>query len=127
MLAELAEKIIAIPDEKGRPIGTKVYKPNLLYKEMNNVPPDLLIYFGNLSWRSVGTIGGGEIHTFSNDTGPDDANHAQDGVFILYDPKNQNGGKELSTRQIYDIAPTILKTLDVEIPNEMIGKAIELE
>ena len=39
-------------------------------------PPDLFVYFGDLRWRSVGTVGTGQIHTFENDTGPDDANHA---------------------------------------------------
>ena len=41
------------------------------------------------AWRSVGTVGGEEgIHTFENDTGPDDANHAQDGLMIMAGPES---------------------------------------
>ncbi len=50
---------------------------------MNGVAPDLIVVFGDLLWRSVATIGGDEgVHTLENDTGPDDANHAQDGMIV---------------------------------------------
>ena len=84
MRDELAERIAAIPDHLGRPLGTKVFRPEDVYPEINGVAPDLIVHFGDLLWRSVGTIGGDDgIHTFENDTGPDDANHAQDGMIIL--------------------------------------------
>ena len=54
---------------------------------MNGVAPDLIVHFGDLLWRAVGTVGGDEgIHTFENDTGPDDANHAQTGSSSLVAP-----------------------------------------
>lgn len=123
---ELAEKICAIPDEKGNPIGTVAHKPEDLYREMKNIPPDLLIYFGNLAWRSLGTIGSGKIQSFDNDTGPDDANHAQYGIFILRDPQNLGKGQQLEGKKLYDIAPTVLRVLDVPIPQEMIGSPLLL-
>lgn len=83
VLNELVKKIEAIKDEKGNSIGTKAYKPEEVYKEVKGIPPDLIVYFGNLDWRSVGTIGHRSIHTFENDTGPDDANHDQDGIYIF--------------------------------------------
>lgn len=121
---ELAEQIAAIPDHHGQPIGTKVYKPQALYRELNNIPPDLLIYFGDLYWRSVGTIGGGAIHTFDNDTGPDDANHAQNGILILHDPANPGNGREIKGMRLYDVAPTILSMFGMAPLPQMIGKKI---
>ena len=62
---------------------------------MNGVAPDLLVYFGDLAWRAVGTVGGEDgVHTFENDTGPDDANHAQDGLLIMAGPgdRARSGG-----------------------------------
>ena len=53
---------------------------------VNGVAPDLIVYFGDLDWRSVGAVGLGSIHTFENDTGPDEANHDWHGIFMLYDP-----------------------------------------
>ena len=65
---------------------------------MNGVAPDLLVYFGDLAWRAVGTVGGDEgIHTFENDTGPDDANHAQDGLLIMAGPGVEPGRRRACT------------------------------
>ena len=85
-----------------------------------------MIYFGNLYWRSVGSLGHGGPFTFENDTGPDDANHAQDGLIIYYDPRQQTGGQQLSGLQLMDIAPTILQLMGLSLPAEMQGKVISL-
>ena len=79
---KLIAELEALGDPDGRPIGTRVLKPesrSVPVQVRGLAPPDLFVYFGNLRWRSVGTVGTGQIHTFENDTGPDDANHAQDG------------------------------------------------
>lgn len=120
---ELKEKIEAIPDEKGNPIGTKAFYPEEIYKECNNIAPDLIVYLGDLNWRSAGTIGHATIHIFENDTGPDDANHAQEGIFVW-----QGRGKEprgpTDKVSIYDITPSILDFFGIDVPDEMIGKVI---
>ena len=97
------ERLAAIPDDDGEPIGTRVYRPEEVYDEVNGVAPDLIVYFGDLAWRAVGTVGGDEgIHTFENDTGPDDANHAQDGLLIMAGPgvePGQRGGHAPARRR----------------------------
>jgi predicted AlkP superfamily phosphohydrolase/phosphomutase len=122
---ELQAKFEAIVDPDGINIGTRVYKPEDIYHECNGVPPDLIVYFGDLFWRSVGSVGHGSIYTFENDTGPDDCNHAQYGIVIKHDPAVQEGtgGREVTGLQLMDMAPTILKHLDVPIPADMQGKA----
>ena len=68
----------------------------MVYEEVNGVAPDLLVLFGDLSWRAVGTVGGPDgIQTFENDTGPDDANHAQDGLLIMAGPGVEPGPAEV--------------------------------
>ena len=121
---ELIAKLEAIPDQNGQPIGTKVFRPEELYQQRNGVPPDLMVYFGNLAWRSAGTVGRSSVYTFENDTGPDDANHGQYGIFIVRPPAAKNGLK-LRDLEIQDIAPTILKILGVPIPSDMEGKVIQ--
>ena len=107
---ELATRICAIPDEQGRPIPTKVFRPEDVYPEIKGVAPDLIVHFGDLYWRAVGTVGGDEgLHTFDNDTGPDDANHAQHGMFILRAPGVEPGLREGA--HLLDIAPTVLELL----------------
>ncbi|MBA3947190.1 MAG: alkaline phosphatase family protein [Herpetosiphonaceae bacterium] len=119
---EITAKLEALPDHEGRPLNNRVFQPETLYHTSENVPPDLLIYFGDLDWRSVGSIGKHELYTFENDTGPDDANHAQYGIFILYDPRKPGGGRRIDDISIYDIAPTLLHLMEQPVPPEMIGK-----
>ncbi|MCI0474949.1 MAG: sulfate adenylyltransferase, partial [Anaerolineales bacterium] len=108
---ELIAQISAIPDDKGKPIATCVHKPQQIYRATKNIPPDLIVIFGDLNWRAVGSLGLNALYTFENDTGPDDANHAQMGMFIYNDPKRDLGGRELKGLQLYDIAPTVLSEM----------------
>ena len=49
-----------------------------------------------------------------NDTGPDDAVHAQQGIYILYDPKGGRTGRR--DVDILDIAPTVLDLMGLAVP-----------
>ncbi|MFQ5512147.1 MAG: alkaline phosphatase family protein [Candidatus Krumholzibacteriia bacterium] len=119
----LKEKIEAIPDENGNPIGTKVFLPEELYRECKNIAPDLIVYLGDLNWRSAGTIGHDTIHLFENDTGPDDANHAQEGIFIWHNRGKPGSGPDQKV-SIYDVAPSILDYYSIPVPEEMIGRPL---
>ena len=120
---ELVEKLSQITDENGVNIGTVAYKPQDVYGECRNVPPDLMVYFGNLFWRSVGSMGHGDTRTRENDIGPDDANHSQQGIFIMYDPRWQGRGK-VDGLQVMDVGPTLLDLFGLPIPEDMQGKTI---
>lgn len=124
--SEIATKLEAMCDDKGIPLGTKVFKPESIYPVVRGVPPDLIVYFGNLKWRSVGSIGYGTILTYDNDTGPDDANHAREGICIIHDPR-EAAHQPASFREdldILDIAPTVLNRMGVPVPGDMRGKII---
>lgn len=121
---ELADQLRRIPGPQGEDIGTQVYKPQSIYRQVNGIAPDLIVYWGNLEWRSVGSLGHSQVWTFENDTGPDDANHAQDGLLILYDPRQPVGGRELQDLEIMDVAPTVLTYFGVPIPPDMQGHII---
>jgi predicted AlkP superfamily phosphohydrolase/phosphomutase len=123
---EVAGAIEAIPDERGNPIATTCYRPEDIYQQVRNIPPDLIVYLGDLHWRSVGSFGFDSIYTFENDTGPDDANHAQDGMIIYYDPRQPLRAQQLSGLQLMDFAPTVLKLMGQPIPETMQGQVIEL-
>jgi len=120
---ELAQRIRDIPDHEGLPLGTVVHRPEDIYREVNGVAPDLMVYFGDLAWRSVGSLGHNAVHTFSNDTGPDDANHDHHGIFLARDPK-LNGQGELEGVTLYDILPTILDRLGIPIPENLMGRVL---
>ena len=129
---ELKGRLEAIVDEEGHNIGTRVFKPEEVYRECRNIAPDLIVYFGNLFWRSVGSVGYNSIYTYENDTGPDDCNHAEMGMFILKSASNSHVGTTSRSRQIgnvsaksiYDIAPTVLNEFSIDIPEAMQGRSI---
>src|SRR5439155_23923394 len=111
------------------------------------VPPDLIVYFGDLNWRSVGSVGHGTVWTHENDTGPDDANHAQLGMAIFADvgrrttddgppttdaatvdgPSSVVRGQYRAGMSIYYITPTILRAFGIEPPAGMGRTAISLD
>jgi predicted AlkP superfamily phosphohydrolase/phosphomutase len=81
-----------------------------------------MVYFDDLYWRSAGTLGYETCYLLENDTGPDDAVHAQDGMYILYDPRHERRmNKDID---ILDVAPTVLQTLGIPVPSDMKGKVI---
>ncbi|MFW9882543.1 MAG: alkaline phosphatase family protein, partial [Candidatus Thorarchaeota archaeon] len=120
---QIIEKLKSIKDINGNPMNTKIYKPEELFEVIRGDPPDLIVYFDDLNWRSAGTVGYDSLYLDENDTGPDDAVHDWFGVYIIYDPK-RNLGRNLGIKNILDIAPTSLKILDVEIPKDMEGSII---
>jgi len=113
----------AIPDEHGKPIGTVAHRPADIYPVVRGTPPDLIVLFGNLAWRSVGSVGRGRIHTFENDTGPDDANHAWDGILVAAGPGIPALGR-LEGAEVRDVARTVLQLLDVPAPATMGGRSL---
>jgi predicted AlkP superfamily phosphohydrolase/phosphomutase len=119
---DLAARLRAIPGPNGEDLGTRVFKPEEIYRAVRNVAPDLLVYFGDLAWRSIGSVGHGGIYTFENDTGPDDANHAQHGIFVMQDGSGRTG--RLDDLKLLDLAPTILDILGQPVPDDMLGRPV---
>lgn len=76
-------KTAPITDPQGRNLGSRAYRPKKLYCRVNAVPTDQIVYFGDLKWRSVGSVGPRSIYTLDNNTGPDEANHDWYGILIL--------------------------------------------
>ena len=118
---DLALKLAAIPDPQSNPLQTQTFKPEDVYQKVNNLPPDLIVYLGDLLWRSVGSVGHNAIHTLENDTGPDDANHAQHGIFILNDSTHTGKQHNLDIR---DVTPTVLSLINVPTPTDMQGHSV---
>ncbi|HYK89364.1 MAG TPA: alkaline phosphatase family protein [Acidobacteriota bacterium] len=117
---EVKASLEATVDENGKPMGTQVFKPEQIYRSVNNIAPDLIVHFGGLFWRSIGSVGYPGIHAQENDTGPDACNHAQFGAFILSAPDNSLRG-EIGNARLLDVAPTLLQLGGYDIPGSMQG------
>ena len=122
LLDELADRLERLPGPGGEAIGTRTFRPQELWREQRGIPPDLIVYFGDLGWRSNGSLGHGRHWTYDNDTGPDDANHDRDGLCILAGP-----GVHAQRREdlvIYDVAPTILSRAGIQVNGGMRGRVL---
>ncbi|HZQ19058.1 MAG TPA: alkaline phosphatase family protein [Terriglobales bacterium] len=120
---EIKARFEALNDDKGQPLKSLVFKPNEIYRNVRNVAPDLIVHFGGLYWRSIGTVGHKTIHVQENDTGPDGCNHAQYGMFILAAPNCPLSGEYQGAR-LLDIAPTLLDLAGYEVPETMQGRSL---
>jgi predicted AlkP superfamily phosphohydrolase/phosphomutase len=119
---ELAERLEQLPGPDGRPIGTRAFRPEELWRAQRGIPPDLVVYFGDLGWRSNGSVGHGRHWTFDNDTGPDDANHDRDGIFVMAGDGVPTGRRD--DLRIYDVAPTILAAAGLTPDAAMRGRGL---
>lgn len=126
----IIKKLQALRDEQGNSLNTKILKPDKRYRQTRNIPPDLLIYFGNLFWRSIGSVGHNTLYVYENDTGPDGANHDYNGIFIAskVNAKQQvkGSGQPIEKLRLLDITPTLLRYYGIRPTKTMRGKSLPL-
>jgi predicted AlkP superfamily phosphohydrolase/phosphomutase len=120
---EMKARFESLVDDKGQPLNSLVFKPNEIYRNLRNVAPDLIVHFGGLSWRSIGTVGYPGLYVQENDTGPDACNHAQFGMFVLSAPNSPLSSVYEGAR-LLDIAPTLLDLGGYDIPESMQGRSL---
>lgn len=120
---ELIQKIEAMVDHEGNPMGNKALKPEEIYTTQNGVAPDLIVIFGELRWRSVGSLGHGSLYTFENDTGPDEANHAEHGIFIMNNAPGQTTGRKEGLH-LWDVHCTILDLFGLDPAAGALGTSV---
>lgn len=140
-LQALRAKLESMPGPDGAALGTRTFTSGELYPEGHvGDDPDLYVYFGDLRWRSAGTFGHGTLFLDENDTGPDDAVHAKQGIFIAATKRqlvecSKHSHDEIDSifrhkpvnqYSIYDIFPTIMKHFGLPIPAGMRGKPIDI-
>ncbi|ONI76177.1 hypothetical protein ALI144C_36495 [Actinosynnema sp. ALI-1.44] len=106
VLDDIVAMLAKLTKPGGVPMNNRGLRPSEVYPVVNGIAPDLIIYFDDLRWRAMATIGLGEgLFAVDNDTGPDHANHAEQGVVLV-----ANAGLDPGPRanvSLYDMAPTL--------------------
>ena len=119
----LSRELNQVRRPDGKPLDAEVKIPRRIYRQVNGDAPDMMVYFGHVAWRSAGTLGHGSLFLEENDTGPDDAVHSFDGIYVVRDPPSSAGVRG-EPRDLIDIAPTLLSFFGVPIPPNIQGKSI---
>lgn len=120
----LKQKLMAVKDDNDKSLKNIVATAQELYGNPQGDTPDLLGFFGGLSWRPGGTIGHNKIYIHENDTGPDDGVHDWHGVYAFWQPSMKGCGWQ-DNLSILDIAPTIMDYYNLKIPDNFKGKIIK--
>jgi len=120
---QLTRELGEIRRPDGQPLGVEVKVPSRIYHQVNGDAPDMMAYFGNVAWRSAGTLGYGSLFIEENDTGPDDAVHSFDGIYVVVDPPAGAVGPG-APHDLIDIAPTLFAYFGLPIPSNVQGKPI---
>lgn len=121
--AQLERDLAALTGPAGEPFPVRILDPRTTYRETRGDPPDLMVYFDDLRWRSAGTLGHPTNYLSENDTGPDDAVHGIDGAYLLYDPEVQDGRGGVRVDAL-DVMPTLLMAMGEEIPAGLQGRPV---
>lgn len=122
---ELIAAVAEIADPAGRALGCQALRPEAIYRATRGVPPDLMVYFGDLRWRAAGSVGHPSLHARENDIGPDDANHDWDGIFLLRAGSADLGGRRVSGMGLIDMTRTILDRSGVAAGDHIGGRAFD--
>ncbi len=109
LIDELKAELRKIRGPNNEVWDTKAYTPQELYPVVNGDPPDMMVYFDDLSWRAAGTIGWNTLYLEENDKGPDDAVHDWYGIFTIYDPEGSLTPGDYGVIDISDVRNTMLK------------------
>jgi predicted AlkP superfamily phosphohydrolase/phosphomutase len=123
LISKLRAELAQVRTPNGAPLGVRLFSPNEVYREVRGDPPDLMAYFGDVRWRSAGSVGHGHLFLDENDTGPDDAVHSFEGVIAYYNPENPNPS-DLGVQKILDVGPTVLQLLGAPAPDWTQGRPI---
>lgn len=120
-LIGLVERLRA---ELGLAIPIEIVMPDQWYRAARGEPPDLMLFFGDLSHRSDGTVGGapGLVADRMPDR-IDSANHDWNGMLVMAGPGVTSRGL-LQGASIFDVGPTLLAHAGIEPPRDWLGRAL---
>lgn len=116
LLASLAARLQALRLPTGARADAPAFdarRPAELYSTVSGIAPDLLLIGREPGWRTSAIVGQRNTWLTAQADALDSACDSPDGMFVLYDPQQPGGGRELDGATIYDIVPTLLALFDV--------------
>jgi predicted AlkP superfamily phosphohydrolase/phosphomutase len=122
----LADRLESLPGPGGEPMDTRAIAPESRFRQLRGNPPDLMVYFDGLARRSVGSVGHGGVHVATNDTGPDDANHDLEGIYVACGA-GVTGAPDPERARIADVFATAVDALGLRSPPDAGGRSMMVD
>ncbi len=108
----------------GRPMKAEILRPGRVFRAVNGIAPDGLLYLNDLHLRLSARFGDEQLFLSANDTGPDGANHAFEGLYIVNGPAISAAAGQL---EITKVAPQILQRMGLPLPQGLKPAATLIE
>ena len=121
-IQDLLEKFSKLQTLEQQSIQFQSYVPKRDWPGAQGHPPDLILDIEDYGYRALGTIGYASAIQKENDLGEDGANHARHGLFVMHGPHTRHA--QLENASLYDVAPTVCKYFNLEIPEDWSGKVL---
>jgi predicted AlkP superfamily phosphohydrolase/phosphomutase len=80
---ELTRELSRLPGPSGERLTHRIVRPQDCYRAIRGLPADLLVFFDDLGFRALGSIGSRSLYSEHDDTRADACNHDWDGIFVL--------------------------------------------
>ena len=112
----LARELGELRGPAGEVLANRCVRPEQTYRRVTGLAPELMVFFDELAYRSLGSVGQRRLFSSRNDSGLDACNHAWDGIFIASGPGITPRG-QLAAISCEDIAATLYALLDVPAPH----------
>ena len=120
LCARVRRDLLGISAADGRSLVHRVLGPDC-YRVVGANAPELQVFFGDLSYRAIASVGHRDWHIASDDRGADSCNHDWQGIFALagagVTPRGQISGCTL-----YDVTRTVMGLMGVAAPAELLGR-----
>lgn len=120
LVERLRAGLARIPDAAGQPLWHRVVGSES-YRASGPHAPELQVFFGDLSYRAIASVGHRRLHIAGDDRGPDGCNHDWQGIFVASGAGIRPRG-ELEGCSLYDVTPTVLGLMGVPAPPDLLGK-----
>lgn len=125
ILKELEDKLLKIKALDGDKLISDIWTKNELYHGKNESKmPDLIFAMQNFTYGCSSSFAFGGNQLFTDPKTFKSGDHSINGIFIAYGPDIKNSGQRLEGLNITDIAPTVLKFFDIEIPDDFDGRTL---
>ena len=125
IISELKEKLLKLKGLDGQKLISDIWTKDKLYHgRYEHRMPDLIFAMQDFTYGCSSSFAFGGNKLFTDPKTFKNGDHSICGMFAGIGPDFKNTGDKLEEANILDIAPTVLKIFDIEIPDDFDGKAL---